>query len=30
MLFVEYAKASDVRDIILTEVQLEKYNIKGI
>jgi len=28
MLFVKYAKAGDVRDIILIEVQLEKYGIK--
>lgn len=28
MLFVKYAKAAKVRDIILTEVQLEKYGIK--
>ncbi len=26
MLFVKYAKACDVRDIILNEVQLEKYD----
>ncbi len=28
MLFVTYAKAGNVRDIILIEVQLEKYGIK--
>ena len=30
MLFVKYAKAAKVRDIILTEVQLEKYGIKEV
>jgi len=28
MLFVKYAKACEIRDIILIEVQLEKYDTK--